>query len=121
METGVVINHDGEPIFWHVPQDRTIGSLPDSPTLWEVFWNNRDKIAGFAHSHPGHGIPGPSYEDVTTFAAIEAAIGKRFDWWITSKDNLIVARWKGEHRLTYETSILESNPSWLNKLRELSQ
>ena len=121
IEAGVVIDTDGVPLFWHTPQDRTGGSLPDSVTLWDVFWTNRDKILGFAHSHPGGGVPGPSYEDVTTFAAVEAALGKRLDWWIASENRLVVARWKGPHRLTYEAELMDSNPTWLPKLRELSE
>ena len=120
MEAGVVIDINGKPLYWHLPNERTVVSLPDSATLWDIFWTNQDKIAGFAHSHPGSGVPGPSHEDVTTFAPVEAALGKRYDWWITSTDRLIVARWKGPHRLTYESTVLEDKPPWLEELREFS-
>ena len=121
IEAGVVIDMNGEPLFWHTPEDRTGGSLPDSVTLWDIFWNNRDNVLGFAHSHPGSGVPGPSYEDVTTFAAVEAALGRRLDWWITSANKIVIVRWKGPDKLSYERELLDSNPTWLPKLRELSE
>jgi proteasome lid subunit RPN8/RPN11 len=120
MEAGVVVDLDGKDLYWHLPPDRTGGSLPDSQALWEFIWNNRDRITGIAHSHPGSGIPGPSHTDVTTFAAVEAGLGKRLDWWIVSEDNLIVARWEGPHKLTYKCTRLHTEPDWIRKLREYS-
>lgn len=117
MEVGVVLDQNNEPLFWHLPENRTGGALPDSRGLWEVFWENRDVISGFAHSHPGSGVPGPSYEDVTTFAAVEAALGVRLYWWITSETHIIVARQTGPNRLHYEGSPLSEEPSWANELR----
>ena len=42
-------------------------------------------LAGVAHSHPGGGIPTPSWEDLTTFAAVEDGLGQRLVWWIVSE------------------------------------
>lgn len=123
IEAGVVIDKGGQPLFWHLPEGRTAGSLPDSRTLWEVIWDSfkADSLLGFAHSHPGSGVPGPSYSDVTTFAAVEAALGKRIDWWITSSDHMILLRWGGPDKISYHSTIVTEAPSWVAELRRLSQ
>ena len=89
-EVGVLIDLEGQPIYWHLPEDRSSGALPDSRNLWDVIWENRDKVSGFAHTHPGYGKPGPSYTDITTFAAIETGLGRRLHWWIATGDQLSV-------------------------------
>ncbi len=81
LEAGVLVGLDGKPLYWHTPEDRSVGHLPNSVPLWNVIWELRDQVLGFAHSHPGQGIPGPSYEDLTTFASIEAGLGRRLKWW----------------------------------------
>jgi len=135
MEAGVVIDEMGLPIYWHIPDDRSIAYLPDSRRLWDVIWGNREIVAGFAHSHPGSGEPGPSYEDLTTFAAIEAALGKRLTWWITSSDTLVTVTWIGPEKLDYYTlpqivrgvameggqpRLYSNEPVWLQRLRDES-
>jgi hypothetical protein len=119
MEAAVVIDHEGTPIHWHVPPGRTAGSLPDSRELWDVLWNHRDRLSGVAHSHPGGGIPGPSHEDVTTFSAVELALGRRLNWWITSADAVVVARWQGPDRYDYRSDRVDPEPTWAEKLRRL--
>jgi len=121
MEAGAVIGTSGQVIFWHTPNDRHGGALPDSRQLWDVLWENRHTIQGFAHSHPGGGVPGPSYEDVTTFAAVEAALGRRLVWWITSSDCTSLVHWCGPDKLSYSGVQLHPEPSWIGKLRELSE
>jgi len=123
MEAGVVIDKNGHPMFWHTPGGRTGGSLPDSPTLWEVIWDSfqQGTLLGFAHSHPGSGVPGPSYTDVSTFAAIEAALGTRLTWWITSSDHVVSLVWAGPHKYTYTATIVSEAPSWVVELRRLSE
>jgi hypothetical protein len=123
IEAGVVVGKNGDPLFWHLPEGRSAVSLPDSRTLWQVIWDafEADTLLGFAHSHPGSGVPGPSYSDVTTFAAIEAALGKRLDWWITSLDHVVLLRWGGPDKISYRTTILMEDPGWLTKLRRLSR
>ncbi len=119
-EAGVLIDLRGEPIHWHVPHDRSIVALPDNRGLWDVIWENRENVLGFAHSHPGSGMPGPSFEDVTTFAGIELALGKRLQWWITSSDRLAVVTWVGPDKHTYRPAPVYEEPAWVHKLRLLS-
>ena len=103
IEAGVVLDLEWQPIYWHIPNDRSGASLPDSRDLWEVFWENRNNLSGFAHTHPGSGQPGPSYTDVTTFAAVEAGLGRRLDWFILSSDKFVVVRWCGPDKLSYKS------------------
>ena len=121
MEVGALIAKDGSVIHWHLPPNRTSVALPDSRDLWGVIWENRDRVQGFAHSHPGGGVPGPSHTDITTFAAVEAGLGKRLEWWITSKDSLAVFWWKGPENYAYQGSEIKiAQHHWVQKLRELS-
>jgi len=123
MEVGVVIAKDGSVIHWHLPPNRTSVALPDSRDLWDILWENRDRLAGFAHSHPGSGLPGPSYTDVTTFAGVEAGLGRRLRWWITSTDRLIELRWEGPHQHEYVGWEVQSDPAqrmWVEELRRQS-
>lgn len=135
IEAGVVIGKNYEPLFWHLPKGRTGGSIPDTRSLWDVLWDNRDIVLGFAHSHPGAGIPGPSQTDITTFIAVEAALGRRLHWWITSADSLLVCNWtpdelppwgKVSHtsprgvKDIYQTVVLCENPDWADELRRHS-
>lgn len=120
IEAGAVIGAGGQVIFWHAPQDRSGGTLPDSRQLWDVLWDNRAELQGFAHSHPGGGVPGPSYTDVTTFAAVEAALGQRLSWWISSSDCTSVVRWCGPDRLSYSAQRVRE-PEWVAELRRLSE
>ncbi len=120
MEAGVVLDLDIKPLYWHLPADRTVVALPDSRTLWDIVWENREKIAGIAHSHPGGGVPGPSYEDVTTFSAIECALGRRLKWWITSADAAIVAVWVGPGPVTYSSTPCDEL-EWMTTLRQVSE
>lgn len=126
MEAGVLIGLQGEALYWHLPQGRTAGSLPESPELWDVFWVNRARLSGFAHSHPGFGPPGPSYTDVTTFAAIEAGLGKHLDWWITTANWVACFRWAGPDTITYRAVLSFQthpdgvDPGWVKELRRVS-
>ncbi len=119
IEAGAVIGLKGEVIHWHLPPGRTGGSLPDSGDLWEVLWEHRTNLLGIAHSHPGGGVPGPSPEDVTTFSAIERALGKKLKWWIASSDHVAVFQWVGPDKYNYAGSPVLA-PAWTYQLRELS-
>ena len=121
MEAGIVLGLGGEPLFWHLPPGRSRAGLPDSRELWEAFWENRARLSGFAHSHPGRGLPGPSAEDLTTFAAVEAALGQRLDWWIASEDRLVLGAWRGPVRLAYGFALEGAEPDWAPVLRRLSR
>jgi hypothetical protein len=119
-EAGAVIGVDGSVLYWHTPVDRTVGSLPDSRDLWGVLWQHREELAGVAHSHPGAGIPHQSWEDSTTFAAIESALGKRLAWYIASADHVVLLRWAGTSKYSYDVTVLETEPPWTEALRRLS-
>lgn len=119
IEAGVVITEEG-PVFWHLPNGRSSVAIPDTRKLWDVLWELRDtEFLGFAHSHPGSGVPAPSDTDLTTFAAIESGLGRRLDWWITSFDRIIQLRWEGPGRLDYEGFLVEP-PEWAYELITLS-
>lgn len=120
MEAGVVLDLKGNALHWHLPENRSVGALPDSRSLWDVIWENRDNISGFAHSHPGWGLTGPSYTDVTTFKAIEQALGKELDWFICSGNTMIVAKYSGPGRHEYQCVQITQQPPWLKALREKS-
>ncbi len=125
IEAGVVIT-GGEPpgsrplLFWHLPDGRTGGSIPDSRKLWNVLWDLRkEMVLQFAHSHPGSGIPSPSHTDLTTFAAVEAGLGRRVIWWITSSDCLVQLYWSGE---IYDSMVWKAaEPDWVDQLRKRSE
>jgi hypothetical protein len=121
MEAGVVLDRMGRPLYWHLPDGRTWASLPDCRLLWDILWRSRQHISGFAHSHPGRGEPAPSSEDVTTFAAIEAALGLRLDWWIASETHLVLARWIGPGEHAYRTWPMTEEPAWAVPLRAVSR
>lgn len=119
MEAGVVVDALGRPIYWHRPRRRTAVSLPDSRALWDILFLNRHRLGGFAHTHPGVGVPAPSDEDLTTFSAVERGLGRRLDWWIASSDMLVVLRWCGPDEHGYRRSRCRHRPSWLAGLRAL--
>lgn len=124
METAVVLDRDWRPIHFHAPAGRTAGSLPDSQDLWQVIWDNRSRLLGVAHSHPDGGVPSPSYTDVTTFAAIESALGVRLIWPIVTVDVAKVFVWYGPKPLAYDVwgspLTLAMQQSWVEQLLKLS-
>ena len=80
----VLVDVDGvpTPVYWHTPHGRTAVEIPDDVALWDVLWQNRARLVGVAHTHPGGGTPAPSGTDLTTFAAVERALGRSLTWWI---------------------------------------
>lgn len=125
IEAGVLVGYDtmfDEELFhWHLPAGRTGGSLPDSTNLWDMIWkwHKGGVLEGFAHSHHGSGLPSPSWTDTTTFAAIEAALGRRLIWWITSSDKVIRLDWTGPGKCDY-TGYEVEEPGWASQLRAYS-
>jgi len=122
IEAGVVIGYGGGVLHWHLPPGRSAGYLPDTgnqESLWYVLWDNRDKIFGFAHSHPGSGEPAPSWEDLTTFAAVEKGLGKRLVWPIVTSDRVAFFVWSGpgEHDYQHGGSHTGNELEWLSGLR----
>lgn len=135
-EAGVIIDVLGNPIFWHTPDDRTVGSLPDSVTLWSVLWEanklyqrspiEHGALLGFAHTHPGRDHhPSPSMEDITTFEAVERALGRPLHWWIFNETHGIflskspgrVPRLDHYHIEPFEDRFMTS---WVYQLRKNS-
>ena len=80
METALVFDLNGKTIYFHEPAGRSGGSIPDTRSLWDILWENRDRLGGVAHTHPWDGPSGPSQTDVTTFDAIERGLGKHLLW-----------------------------------------
>lgn len=123
-EACVVVGFRGEPIYWHLPEARTAASLPDSRRLWDVLWENRAPLQGVAHSHPGAGLPIPSWQDYTTFAGVELALGRRLVWWIASRDSLVTVLWAGPGTYDYVVLPLSGTAAeqyrWLPELRRTS-
>jgi hypothetical protein len=106
-------------LIWHEPSGRTWGSIPDSRDLWTILWDHRAELVGVAHTHPGGGTPRPSIEDLTTFAACEAGLGRRLFWWIASTDCCMKYQFRGPDRFDY---VGDDDPvhSWLDELRARS-
>lgn len=124
IETGVLVGRNG-PLYWHLPEGRNGGSLPDSRDLWwDGFWAHRDSLVGFAHSHPGKGVPAPSDTDITTFSAVEKGLGKKIHWWIISNDYWVHCFWSGPGKYDYMTiplgPLMVEYIPWLGELRDLS-
>ena len=84
MEVALVFDRNGNTICFHDPKGSTGGSIPDSRDLWEVLWENRDRLGGVAHTHPWDGPAHPSLTDLTTFDAVERALGKQLLWPVVS-------------------------------------
>ena len=88
LETALLVDTALNPIMWHEPLGRSSVYLPDSRALWEAIWENRDRLLGIAHTHPGAGFPRPSQEDLSTFRAVDQALGKVLLWWIVTSDKI---------------------------------
>ena len=116
IETALVYGSDHKILHWHLPAGRTGGSIPDSPDLWNVLWDNRRLVMGVAHSHPGTGVPSPSWTDLTTFAAIESGLGKRLYWPILSEDSYTLVEWE-ESFSCYSQVQISDEPPWAYELR----
>jgi hypothetical protein len=122
IETAVVLDRKCRPVYWHLPPNRSGGAIPDSRTLWDVLWEHRMYLEGVAHSHPGSGQPGPSAIDVSTFSAVELALGQRLNWYITSSNGLCVVTFIGPEKYHYYTQQIPRarEPAWADRLRQLS-
>jgi len=134
IEVGVVLGTNNESIYWHLPQNSSAVCLPDSRELWDVLWENRDRVSGFAHIHPWVGRPWPSDTDLTTFIAVENALGKSIIWWIATLDKLsLVKIGVAESQCetvanTFKKTLFsvtpqpwEYYPNWLGEIRRLSR
>lgn len=128
-EVAVVIGYEGKDLFWISGLSSV--AIPDSQDLWQAIWENRDKVNIVAHTHPGKGhYPRPSSTDLSTFRAIEAALGRCLWWWILNEDHcIILRRWEDEEPGDYDlvefeeddmATMIGDNAEWVKRLRELS-
>lgn len=124
LEAAVVLDKTWRPLYFHAPHDRAAGHIPDSHALWKTLHENRGILLGVAHSHPGGGVPAPSYTDLTTFASLEADLGVRLVWPIVTTEACRAFVWVGPERLDYAERSEPLEPemldSWLEELRRLS-
>lgn len=123
IEAGVLIDLNSNPIYWHLPETATAGSLPDSSALWDAIWKNKQTLQGFAHTHPGDGCPWPSMTDITTFVAIEKALGKQLIWWVASMDQMVTVTITDHKRMSFSVMKLDppyDSPLWVKELRIMS-
>jgi hypothetical protein len=123
IESAVVLDDIYNVITWHLPEARGAGHIADSRELWETIWKNRGVLGAIVHSHPGGGTPMPSSTDVTTFSAVELAIGQRIRWGIMSKEQLCWFEWKGPEKHDYKLTGLEALADidgWRQELHEFS-
>jgi hypothetical protein len=95
-----------------IDEGRSAVAIADSRTRWEAIWDARDRIGEIAHSHP----VGPlafSEEDETTFAALEAGLGKALVFSVIAPNGMI-------RRENGRDSIVASEPAWATELRRVS-
>lgn len=119
-EVAVVLDLDGKPLCWHHPPGCTSASIPDSKPLWDVLWENRDRISAIAHMHPGTGAPSPSAVDLPTFRAVETGLGRRILWYIATLNAVVVVWWVGPGKNDYARAVVDDIPTWADELRRLS-
>jgi hypothetical protein len=126
IETAVVFDEVGRVIYYHLPKDRTAGSIPDSRRLWDVMEAHVDTLGGTAHTHPS-GYDRPSQEDVTSWSAAELGLAKRFLWAIATKEKTTFWRWVGPGPYDYAgTNTPLPNMEWgligeaIDRLKDLS-
>lgn len=121
MEAAVLIDHLDRPIYWHTPANRTMVSLPDSRDLWDAIWEKRAWLHAIAHTHPGSGLTLPSNTDLTTFDAVDKALGRRLNWLIATQTDLVQVRRVHISSLGYqwvtEPTSSSGHEHWLRQLR----
>ena len=123
IEVAMVFDLKGQVIHFHTPPGRTGDSIPDTRSLWEVLWENRDRLGGTAHTHPWSGSPCPSMVDVTTFRATEKGLGKCLLWLVVTFDQVGYWRWNEDAKDYYKLNGDQCTPEiqGIEKLRELSR
>lgn len=120
IEAAALIHANGrEVLCWHLPDGRTWASVPDTSELLQLLVQHRAEMAGTAHSHPGTGVPGPSWTDITTYSVLEKYFGTRFRHWIASMDRMVLVIWCGPDRYDYAVTAIDKaeEPPWAEELR----
>jgi hypothetical protein len=84
-------------------------ALPDSRARWDAIWTNRAELAEIVHSHP-IGPRAFSYEDETTMAALDAALGRALRFSVLAPEGLVVR----DGGKVFES---DENPWWAELLR----
>jgi hypothetical protein len=124
IETALVFDNRGRVIRFHLPPDRTGGSIPDSRDLWTLIWDYRRTVAGVAHTHPWEGPASPSGIDVTTWRAIEQGLGKLLLWPIVTFTEVrcfVYNDVTGGYEAVSEADRRVKEISGIDRLRELSR
>lgn len=124
LEVAALIHADEESVLcWHLPEGRTSASVPDTRDLLQLLVQHKAQMAGTAHSHPGTGIPGPSWDDITTYAVVEKYLRGRYKHWVVSMDRMVVVTWCGPGRYDYRVTFVDHDkePSWAEELRRVSR
>jgi proteasome lid subunit RPN8/RPN11 len=111
VEVCFLIGHDGT-VLW---SDRSASAtaMPDSTLRWQAIWRHREQLAVIAHTHPT-GVVAFSDEDLSTFAAIDAALGHALRYAVVTRQ-AVIYREPGGHRATGG-----DEPSWVALLRQCS-
>ncbi len=122
IEAAMAVWTDGTTTL-HEPEGRSAVWIPDTQSLWDIVSENKDRLDGIAHSHPGRGYMAPSSEDISTFRAMEKGLGRRIKWWILTSNRAILVEWSGSGLTGYELKKsykTEEEPAWMNELRRAS-
>jgi len=91
----------------------TVSALPDSRERWQAIWARRDTLVEIAHSHP-RGPLAFSAEDLTTMAALDAALGRPLGYCVVTAEKVLRRTAAGE------TLVAEPEPVWAPALRAAS-
>ncbi len=99
---------EGDVILWSDASASPL-ALPDSRERWDAIWSNRDRITDVVHSHP-LGPRAFSDEDLSTMAALDAALGRPLRYCVLAPDGLVVREGQKE-------SLSNAQPWWAALLR----
>lgn len=120
LEAALVFDREGRPLYWHTPPNRGAAHIPDSRDWWLVYWDNRENLGGMIHTHPWVGEPIPSHEDVTTWRALDKALGSRKLWGVATLDRVRYFRSNAEG-FFFEVAESPVSGEDIKKLRDVSQ
>lgn len=119
----MMFDQEGKALFWLGPNGCHAGAVEDSHVLWQRIWDAREVIGGVAHTHPWGGYPHPSDTDVTTWRALELALGKRLVWPIITMDQMTCYKWfPAENSDCYYRAVAWAHrytDHWLNNVLEM--